>query len=323
MTSRYAVRIGSALALLAAIAFSQSPARADDRLALRLDGKTVVFTHVRNQGPARAIAADDPGLLAFLSKIGATLTWQPGERYVLFTTGEPVVVSFAVGDARYDVGPVKQTAPFAPFLLDGHPYVPFDELIHALDFAIKQNGSQAVLQPQLASLDLQASADGTKLVAHAGIPIDARITAESSSKLVVTFDGVGSMLPPTRVVGSSAVRRVDVRTLGTAAHPQTQVTLSLAPGTSHGAPGTDDQRDFTLTLGSAVAAAPAAAPVQATAPASPQPAPDETPEPSPAASTGPVQVTGVQTQPQNGSVVIRVDVSGNTAYEWHRLHPPD
>lgn len=321
LMSRYAVRIGSALALLAAIALAQSPARADDRLALRLDGKTIVLTHVRSQGTARAVAADDPGLQSLLSSIGATLTWQPGERYVLFTTAEPVVISFAIGDTRYDVGPVRQTAPFAPFLLEGHPYVPLDELIHALDFAIKANGSQPVLQPQLASLDVQTGSNGTRLVAHAGMPIDARITSESPSRLVVTFDGLGSMLPPTRVVGSSAVQRIDVRTLGTVLHPQTQVTLYLVPGTTHGAPGTDDQRDFAIGFNGAVAAAATAAPPEPAEQTTP--APDETPEPSPSASAGPVQVTAVETQPQNGSIVIRVSVSGNTVYDWHRLRPPD
>lgn len=322
-TSRYAVRIGSALALLAALALSQTPARAGERLALQLDGKGIVLTHVRTQGASRAIAADDPGLLALLNKIGATLTWQPGERYVLFTTGEPVVVSFAIGDPRYDVGPVKQTAPFAPFMLDGHPYVPLDELLHALDFAIKPSGSQLVLQPQLASLDVQAGEGGAKLVAHAGIPIDARITSESSNGIVITFDGVGSMLPATRITGSGAVQRVDVRTLGTISHPQTQVTLYLAPGTTHSAPGTDDQRDFTIGFNGVQATQPVAQ-----SQASP-PAPDETPEPSPAAAAAtaspmqPVQVTAVETQPQNGSVAIRVTVNGNATYDWHRLRPPD
>lgn len=260
-----------------------------------------------------------------LARIGATLTWQPGERYVLFTTAEPVVVSFAIGDPHYDVGPVKQTAPFAPFLLDGHPYVPLDELVHALDFAIKTDGSQLVLQPQLASLDMQASDAGAKLVAHAGIPLDAHVNAYPGNKLVITFAGVGSMLPSSRVIGGSPVQRMDVRTTGTVRSPQTQVTLLLAQGVSHGAASTDDQRDFTMAFngaGAAVAAAPQPSGAQsdetettegATAP----------PSPAAPASASPVQVTGVDVQPQNGGVQIRVAVSGNTTYEWHRLRPPD
>jgi N-acetylmuramoyl-L-alanine amidase len=298
----------------------QTPARAEDRLALRLDGKPIIFTHVRNEGAARAVAADDPGVQTLLDRIGATLTWQPGDRYVLFTTGEPVVVSFALGDPQYDVGPVRETAPFAPFLLDGHPYVPLDELIHALDFAIKSDGSQLVLQPQLASLDVQASGGGTKLTAHAGIPLDAHVVSDSATKLVVAFDDVGSMLPPSRTVNGAPIQRIDVRTTGTVAHPQTQVTLFLQAGTTHTPPGTDDQRDFTLGFNGVASEQPVAqtAPQDA---ATPEGA--ATPVPSPSAANAPVQVTAVETQAQNGSVLIRVAVSGDTTYEWHRLRPPD
>ncbi|HLI95134.1 MAG TPA: N-acetylmuramoyl-L-alanine amidase [Candidatus Baltobacteraceae bacterium] len=321
--SRCAVRIGSiALVLLALIAVVQSPARADDRLVLRLDGNPIVLTHVRTQGSARAVAADDPGVQALLDRIGATLTWQPGQRYVLFTTAEPVVVSFSIGDARYDVGPVSEAAPFAPFLWDGHPYVPLDEFIHALDFAVKPDGSQLVLQPQLASLDVQASGEGAKLVAHAGMPIDARIVSQSPTKLVVAFDDVGSMLPPSRAVAGGPVQRIDVHTTGTVTHPQTQVTLFLVPGTTHSAPGTDDQRDFTLGFngvsGTQTVAQSAPEPVESATPAPPdQPV---MPASSPSAL---VQVTDVQTQPQNGSVLVRVSVNGDATYDWHRLRPPD
>ena len=251
-----------------------------------------------------------------LNHIGATLTWQPGERYVLFTTGEPVVVSFAVGDTAYDVGPVQETAPFAPFLLGGHPYVPLDELIHALDFAIKPDGSQLVLQPQLASVDVQNTANGTRLIAHAGMPLDGRITSESGNTVVITFDGVGTTLQSGKLSASQPVERIDVKTLGTVTHPQTQVTLQLAPGTTHSAPGTDDQRDFTLAFNGAAAAAPAApsAPVQVA----------ETPPPSPAATVAaPVQVAAVTTQPQTGAFIVRIETNGNTTYDWHRLRPPD
>ena len=315
--SRYAVRIGSALALLAALVLWQSPARADERLALNYAGKTVVFTHVQTQGGTRAVAADDPGLLAFLSKIGATLTWQPGERYILFTTGEPVVVSFALGDTRYDVGPVIQTAPFAPYLLNGHPYVPLDELMHALDFAIEAHGQEPVLQPQLASLDVQAGPAGARLVAHAGIPIDARVVSDAGNKLVIVFDDVGSMLPPARIAGNGPVQRMEVRTTGSVLHPQTRVTLYLAPGTTHSAPGTDDQRDFTIGFNGVPAAQPVAQ-------AAPEVTEGATPAPSPAASAAQlVQVTSVQTQAQNGATTIRIAVDGAASYDWHRLRPPD
>jgi N-acetylmuramoyl-L-alanine amidase len=317
--SRYAVRIGSALAFAAALVLCVLPARADQQLVLHLDGKTIVLTHVRDQGTARAVAADDPGLASFLNDVGATLTWQPGERYILFTTAEPTVVGFSVGDAAYDVGPVRETAPFAPFLLDGHAYVPLDELIHALDFAIKPQGSQLILQPQLAAIDVQSGPNGARVVAHAGIPLDGRIASASAGTVVLLFDGVGSTLQSGHVPAAGPVQRIDVRTIGTVTHPQTQVTLTLAHGTAVGAPSTDDQRDFVLALGGGVVATGTTVPEPLES-ASAVPAPSSQPSSPP---SEPVQVTAVDLQPQNGAMLVRVTVNGNASYEWHRLRPPD
>jgi N-acetylmuramoyl-L-alanine amidase len=335
--SRYAVRTGSALALLLTLLVLAAPsARAAEHLSMTFQGKRFVFTQVRTQSSGRAIAIGDPGLHALLDALGATVTWQPGERYVLVTTGEPVVISFAIGSPQYEVGPVTQTASFAPFMLDGEAYVPLSELLNGLDLAPKRAGADIVLQPQLAALDLQSDGAGTKLIAHAGIPLDARIVSDSSNKLVVAFDGVGSSLQRARTLNDSAVRRIDIRTEGSADHPTTYVTLTLNAGTTHSSPGTDDQRDFTIGFNGAQAAQPVAqseepAGQPSTAPSAPeyaegaegaQPAPSPSIAPSPAMS-GPAQVTAVQGQEQNGSYVVRVSVTGDASYDWHRLRPPD
>ncbi len=272
------------------------------------------------------MAADDPGLRALFDAVGAAVTWQPGQRYVLVTTAEPVVVSFAIGDRRYDVGPVSQTAGFAPFFLDGHAYIPFDELVHALDLAVKEVDGQTILQPQLASIDLENTPAGTKLIARAGMPLDARISSQSDDRLVVAFDGVGTTLQRSRSIASGPVRRIDLRTEGTPAHPQTIATFYLAPGASHSAPGTDDQRDFTMAFNAAansqpVAVASAPPSPAAMAPASPQP--QSTPEQAAPPAVGPAQITSVQLQGQSSALGVRVAVSGNATYVWHRLRPPD
>ena len=296
------------------------------------EGKRIIIARLISESGGRAVAIDDAGLQSLFQQIGATVTWQPGERYVLVTTAEPVVVSFAIGDRRYDVGPVTQTAGFAPFFLDGHAYVPFDELIHALDLSVKAGGGQSILQPQLTSVDVQSDGRTAKIVAHGGMPLDARILSDANGKLVIAFDGVGTTLPNTRSMAGNPIRRMDVRTEGTAAKPRTIVTLYLAPGTTHSAAGTDDQRDFTIGFNGAPAGQTiAAAPPQATPQPQTQPAepaenaeapasPAALPQPSPA---GPVQVTGVQTQTQNGTFSVHVAVSGDAAFEWHRLRPPD
>jgi N-acetylmuramoyl-L-alanine amidase len=322
--SRYAVRIGSALALLLSLAaFTPACATAasGERAIFTFQGKSFVFSHLVAQQGGRAVAIDDPTLRSFFDVIGATVTWQPDERYVLVTTAEPVVISFAIGDRRYDVGPVTENAAFAPFEMDGHAYVPFDELVRALDFAAKDG----VLQPQLASIDVESNASGSKLIARGGMPLDARILSDTPDKLVIAFDGVGSALPTSRTLAQGPVHRIDAQTQGTAAHPRTIVSLELASGTTHSAVGTDDQRDFTIGFNGAPAAQPIAAAEPAAEPsAEPQGAP--TPAPSPqfeATASGAAQVTGVQTQSQDGSFVVRVAIQGNAAYDWHRLRPPD
>ncbi len=288
-------------------------------VTLSFEGQRITFTQIVSQPGGQAISIDDPGLRQFFDRIGATITWPPGERYVLITTGEPVVISFAIGDRRYDVGPVSQTAAFAPFMRDGHAYVPFNELLHGLDFAAKTQAGQAVLQPQLAAVDIENTATGTKLVAHAGMPLDARVVSDKPDKLVIAFDGVGSTLNSTSNIASGAVRRMDIRTDGPVTHPVTYVTLFLNAGSSHGPPGTDDQRDFTIGFNGAAAST--AQPVAAN-----EPAEQQTAAPVPVASApaaGPVQVTAVTSETQNGRTSIHIAVDGNASYDWHRLRPPD
>lgn len=318
--SRCTVRIGSALALSALfgfVALCTSSARADETTFV-FQGTPITFTRVMPQAYGKAVAADDPGLATLLNKLGATVTWQPGERDVLFTTAQPVVIGFTVGDRRYEVGPDAQRAAFAPFLSGGHAYVPLNELLHALDLSVKPEAGRYVLQPQLEPLQFANSAQGLRLVAHAGIPIDARVRDDGPQRVVLQFTGVGSSQPHLRTLGEGPVRRIEVRTEGTIAAPVTIVTLTLAPGVAHGAAGTDDQRDFTLAFNAAGTRAEQAP--QAIAQSSPAP-PGEAVTPAP--SPQPVTVTGVDLQGQGSGAVVQIAVSGNATYEWHRLRPPD
>ena len=309
-----------------AVALAGSPARAADRATYIFQGKQFTFTEIVDQ-PGRALSIDDPGLQALLNALGATVTYQQGQRYVLITSAEPVVISFAIGDRSYDVGPITQTAAFAPFLQDGHAYVPFDELLHALDLTPKSAGGQMILQPQLASIDLQSDAGGTKMVAHGGIPLDGKIVSQSSDRVIIAFDGVGSTLAPSREVEGGAVHRIDVRTEGNADRPITDVTLYLTPGTTHTGIGTDDQRDLTMGFNGAPAGQPVAE-VQPGPQVSAQPIGPEGVESPQAGTVTPappqmVQVTAVETQAQTGSFIVKIAVDGSAAYEWHRLRPPD
>ncbi|MGA2760902.1 MAG: hypothetical protein ABSF08_11340, partial [Candidatus Cybelea sp.] len=125
-TNRFIARTGkvaSALSpMLAALAIA-TPAFADSSLTATYQWHPIHFTVVSRAG-APAIGVNDPGFTALLSDTGASLTWKPGERFILITTSVPTVVSFAIGDRRYDVGPISLQASFAPFLVGQEAYLP-------------------------------------------------------------------------------------------------------------------------------------------------------------------------------------------------------
>jgi N-acetylmuramoyl-L-alanine amidase len=144
--SRCAVRTGSLAALGAAILIPPLCAAADRSPTVEFAGKRLAIANTANVGGALAIAADDPGLRDLLRKLGAAMTWKRGERYVLITTSEPRVISFSVGDQRYDVGPASSRAAFAPFERNRTVYLPFDDLMRALNLQSRRRGATIVLQ---------------------------------------------------------------------------------------------------------------------------------------------------------------------------------
>ena len=153
-----------------------------------------MFSHVSSAPGGTAIGVDDPGFQSLLRSTGALLTWKSGERYVLITTSVPTVVSFALGDRRYDVGPIALTASFAPYERGNEAYLPLNEVLHALDLAPRQDGAVTVLQPQLASLDVRQESNRVTLLARGGAPLHPRIVEQNVSAVTYAFDGVGTTL---------------------------------------------------------------------------------------------------------------------------------
>jgi len=70
------------------------------------------------------------------------MTWKRGERYVLITTSEPRVISFSVGDRAYEVGALSAQASVAPYLVGDEVYLPLDELLHALSYALRSDAAR-------------------------------------------------------------------------------------------------------------------------------------------------------------------------------------
>lgn len=331
-TRRFAARIGSALALLIALQLSPAPARADSATFL-FHNQPLSFSHLSQASGSTMVGINDPGLRALLREVGAVVTWHPGERYVLITTAEPIVVNFSVGDTRYDVGPLSAQASQAPYVgTNDEVFLPLNELLGALYLAPKHEGNATILQPQLASIDVQGGGSQAVLVARGGAPLHPRMVSDTSDKVVYEFDGVGSTLNRNRSVNAGGIRALEVATTGSARDPKTFVTVLLEPGARHDVPHSNNG-DFEVAFGGnggappLVAAAPTASQPQQSEP-TPSPAqPETSPQASPFATDAPAQsgavVTNVSVASSTDGASVTIEVNGNATFEWHRLREPD
>lgn len=333
-TNRFTAPIGStfaagALSLL--VASFAGPALADTSLIAIYQQQSIRFTHLESYGGSTAIGVNDPGFATLLHEAGAVLTWKPGERYVLITTAVPVVVSFSIGDRRYDVGPISLQASFAPYQRGAEAYLPFNELLRALDLALRQDGTVAVLQPQLASLDVRNEGDRVVLLAHGGASLRPRIAQQSAAAVTYEFDGLGTTLGGTRPVGAGGVRTVTIAQAGTVRDPKTLVTVQLMPGATPSAPQQGDDRDVMLAFsGTGGPPAPVVAEQSPTPMPPPQGAVVSAPPQAPPGTAGQpavpnavTTVTGVTVQRVAAGVSVTIAIAGNATFEWHRLREPD
>ncbi len=299
-TNRCAVRTGSASALFAVALALAVPAAAQRQPAVWLGQTALSFSHPSARGDELAVALHDPAVQQFLKRAGATVSWQPGERYILVTTAEPRVISFAVGDARYDIGDVSARAAFAPYEKSGDVYLPFFALARALYFEPKRDGADVVLQPQIAVADIQSERDGATLVLHAALPIAGRKVVTPADRVAYDFPGFGSTLQRARKLGGGRVSEIDVDPSGTVRQPSTRVTLLFAAGSRIADARAGTYHDFTLAI-----AASAALRVASPAPSA-----------APAARAA---VTSVDALESGDGFDVLVSVRGNASYEWHRL----
>jgi N-acetylmuramoyl-L-alanine amidase len=322
---RFVARIGSATAIFVLLAAAVARA---DTVSYAFERSTITFTHIARTSNGTAVGIDDPAFRSLLKALGATLTARPNN--VLITTSTPDVISFGVGDAQYSVGPLTAQARFAPYLTGSEVYLPFDDVMHALGIA-PQDG---VLERLLTSVDVQGYGVQAVLVARGAGVLHPRVVSDTPDRVVYAFDGVGTTLAPQRSVNAGGIRTVEITSSGTARDPQTLLTIDLAPSTRHDPPQAGSG-EFEVAFGtngsapplveplreSVAVAAVASAPPQAPASSAPiaTASPSAAPQPTGNTTVNSVAVTSTA----DGSQTVAITVTGNAAYEWHRLRAPD
>ena len=356
--NRSIARISSAFAALC-FALLCMPRVAVAAPLWKFAGRTFAFTHVERRDARLLVGIDDPALQRLFHTLGAIVTWKPGARYVLIATGEPTIVSFAIGHRTYDIGPLAVRSKVAPFAHGREAYIEFNALARALGLRKIADGATTILQPQITNLDVRDEGNGMRVVARGAVPLQARLVRESARQMTYAFVGVGSRLMHLRSVDAGGLVAVEISQVGTAANPTTYVTLDL-DGSSHVAQvGSLDGRDigFIIAPGASevalgTRAAPGIVHAVATAPptSTPQVAVALRPPPNaelptvspwnrvanePLATSPPVgevtpaplvslaQVNAIQAQSMPSGVTLHVALTGAASFDWHHLRAPD
>ena len=309
--NRSRVRVFSLLALCLACAL---PARAQDRpLNLWFQGTRLIFEHAVAMQGDLAVGIHDGGMRRFLDRLGATVSYQPQQRYVIITAQDRRTIVFTLGDPAYTVAGVRAQAPFAP-LADGDDVVlPFFALARALYVEPIAQPAETVLQPRIGALDLHTEGGRTFVTVRGAMPLLTTIAGETAERLQLTFVGLGSALAPGRRAGGAAIDTIDVSPGGSVKVPTTSISLEGARGSTHRVVPSGSPDAYTVVFEPGTPpppgiSTPAGALQQAT------------PTAVPPIVAGRATVTDLAIEPAaDDALAVRVTLSGAVRYEWHRL----
>jgi N-acetylmuramoyl-L-alanine amidase len=306
-------------------------------------GTRLTFDRPQYRAGRLAVATDDSGLARFLGKLGATLAYQPGQKYVVITTGDRRAVAFVVGDSQFEVAGTAQTASFAPYTSGSAAYLPFADLARALYVVPVLDGDATVLQPQIAALDVRQIGRVTTVTVRGASPLHfKRTSADGDDRVTLAFTGISSTLDPTRDVAGAALNGVSIVASGTPRNPTTTVSFDVAPNANRAIVPGESPNALSIAFapaGVALAGTPIPAAGAATVAAAPivQPpaeptlanaAPTATQSMPPVPASGPTPtalglatatVSNVDAEPEGDGVNVFVAISGPVTYEWHRL----
>ncbi len=339
--NRSRVRVFSIVALVAACAlgaFARPALAQQGAPVLWFQGTRLIFAHAVPSGGDLAVATGDPGLRKFLDKLGAVLSFEPGQRYAVITTQDRRTVVFTLGDPAYTVAGIRARAAFAPAVSGNDAILPFYALARALYVEPVPDGAETVLQPRIGALDVRTEGARTIVTVRAAMPLVTTTSgAAQADRLQVTFVGQGSSLAPERRAPGSAVDTIAVAVGGSARVPTTTLTIAAARGATYRVVQADTPDAFTAIfepravaygappspppLGAAPPGGVPAAPLGTAttppggAPANPYGEATASPQPE-----GPVAVSALDLgQGPGDALVVRVTLTGPASYEWHRL----
>ena len=340
--------VGLALALTASFASPRdanaAPIASAASASFWYAGTRLAFERPQLRAGALAVGSDDMGLGRFLTKLGATLAYQPGGNTIIVTSGDRRVVTFSVGDARFAVDGVTQTAAFAPYTAGGVAFLPFVDLARALYVIPVADGATTVMQPQISGLDISSENRVTIVRFRGASPLHfKRLSDVSDEKVSLAFLGIASTLDHDRSVAGAGLKNVSIVAGGTPKNPTTVITFEAPPGGTHVLIPSDSPNELAIVFGPhgvslGGTAVPAdGGPTIATAPLVVRDArdaraavPTVAPAPisgllrggttTPTAMTLPVAtITNFATSDNDGGVGVHLSIAGNVTYEWHRL----
>jgi len=327
--NRFRVRVFR-IALAAALLSASVPlgAHAQDQAPnLWFQGTRLIFAHALSMQGDLAVSTRDDGLRRFLERLGATVSYQPQQRYVVVTAQDRRTIVFTIGDPGYTTAGVRAQAPFAP-TADGNDVVlPFYALARALFVEPVQNGAETVLQPRIGALDVRSDANRTYVTVRGAMPLLSTMNAESTDRVQVSFTGLGSSLAPERRAVGTAVDLIDVAVAGSARVPTTTLTIAGTRGATHRIIPSDVPDAFTVVFESHATVgqlAPPSPPPPGALPNGAEYPPGATPAAqatvAPPVVAGRATVTDLAIAPAaDDGVAVQVSLSGATSYEWHRL----
>ena len=330
--NRLRARVSKVLAVAAAFAACGAVAGAQERApALWFQGTRLVLEHPVPMSGDLAVTTRDSGLRRFLDRLGATISFDARERYVVVTAADRRTITFTLGDAAYLAGGVRGRAAFAPFADGADAAVPFYTLARALYVEPVPDGGETVLQPRIGAIDVRPDGARTIVTVRGAMPLITAAAPVLGDRVSVTFVGQGTALASSRAGGFD----VTFASGGTVRVPTTTLTIAARGASAH-VIAPDGPDAYTLALdgraGAPVAAAPSGAPPSppslgmATAMPTPMPYAAATAVPNPGASIVPPVVLGrpsvtdvAISRGADDALLVDVALSGTTTYEWHRL----